>query len=482
MTWLEVRVKSSTGRPSGTPAGSRPSFPERAGAVASIICLAIALLVLAINAVLRIGAVVLALAGLLACVTACWYVVARRGVVRALAAIAALIALGAFIAGVVLTVISGWIVLTVAVLGAISVLSARFALGRTPKAIRSATRSSRAKVAKAKAEAAGLDDTAPVLIMNLKSGGGKAEQCGLPDECVARGIRPVTLQRGDDLVGLAEEAVAGGASAIGMAGGDGSQAAVASVAARRQVPFVCVPAGTRNHFALDLGLDRSDVVGALDAYEDQIERQVDLAEVNGRTFVNNCSLGLYAKVVQSPEYRDAKIRTAAEMLPDLLGPDAESLDLRFAVPGGQEFATAHLILVSNNPYQLAHPGGRGTRERLDLGELGIVAVQVSDAGDARNFMMLELTGQVQRFPGWQEWTAEEFTVGSRGPIEVGIDGEAMVLDPPLRFETRPGALQVWLPKQALRVSPAARAVRLLARSTAADLMSVAAGAQPARIA
>ena len=97
-------------------------------------------------------------------------------------------------------------------------------------------------------------------------------------------------------------------------------------------------------------------------------------------------------------------------------------------------------------------------------------------------MMLELTGRVQRFTGWQEWTAAEFVVESAGPIEVGIDGEAVVLDPPLRFETRPGALRVWLPKHALKVSPAARAVRLLARSTAADLVSVAAGGQPARIA
>jgi diacylglycerol kinase family enzyme len=478
-----AQVKSSTRLASRTPADRRrPSFAERAGAIVAIVCVALALLVLAVNAVLRIGAVVLALAGLLACVTACWYVVARRGAVRALATFAALIALGAFITGVVLTVISGWIVLAVAALGVISVLSARYALGRTPKAIRSAARSARAKAAKVTAKVAGLDGTAPVLIMNLKSGGGKAEQCGLADECVARGIRPVILQRGDDLVGLAEDAAAGGASAIGMAGGDGSQAAVASVAARHQLPFVCVPAGTRNHFALDLGLNRSDVVGALDAYGDQIERRVDLAEVNGQTFVNNCSLGLYAKVVQSPEYRDAKIRTAAEMLPDLIGPDAEPLDLRFAAPGGQKLTTAHLILVSNNPYQLAHPGGRGTRERLDLGMLGIVAVQVSDAGEARNFTMLELTGQVQRFAGWQEWTSEGFTVGSGGPIEVGIDGEAMLLEPPLRFETRPGALRVWLPKHALRVSPAARAVRLLARSTAADLMSVAAGGQPARIA
>jgi len=386
-------VTRSGGLASGASAGGqRPSLLERAGAIVSIVCLALALLVLALNAVLRIGAFVLALAGLLACVTACWYIVARRGAVRWLAAAAALIALGACIAGLVLTVISVWIVLAVAALGIISVLSARYALGRTPKAIRSATRSAMAKAAKAKAEAAGLDGGAPVLIMNLRSGGGKAEQCGLADECVARGIRPVVLRRGDDLIALAEEAVAGGASAIGMAGGDGSQAAVASVAARHQVPYVCVPAGTRNHFALDLGLDRSDVVGALDAYADQIERHVDLAVVNGQTFVNNCSLGLYAKVVQSPEYRDAKIRTAAEMLPDLIGPDADAIDLRFSVPGGDEFSTAHLILVSNNPYQLAHPGGRGTRERLDLGELGIVCVQVSDAADARNFMMFELTG------------------------------------------------------------------------------------------
>ncbi|MGN6792015.1 MAG: diacylglycerol/lipid kinase family protein [Streptosporangiaceae bacterium] len=476
-------MASSTGVASRTSADrQRPSFLERAGAIVSIICLALALIVLALNAVLRIGAVVLALAGLLACVTASWYVVSRRGAVRWLAAVAALVALGAFIAGLVLTVISVWIVLAVAVLGIISVLSARYALGRTPRAIRSATRSAMAKAAKAKAEAAGLAGEAPVLIMNLKSGGGKAEQCGLADECVARGIRPIVLKRGDDLVALAERAVAGGASAIGMAGGDGSQAAVASVAARHQVPYVCVPAGTRNHFALDLGLDRSDVVGALDAYADQIERQVDLAVVNGQTFVNNCSLGLYAKVVQSPEYRDAKIRTAAEMLPDLIGPEADPRDLRFSVPAGEEFSSAHLILVSNNPYQLAHPGGRGTRERLDLGELGVVAVQVGDAAEARNFMMYELTGKVQRFAGWQEWTSEEFTVDSGGPIEVGIDGEATVLDPPLHFETRPGVLRVWLPKHALRVSPAARAVRLLAHSTAADLVSVAAGSQPARIA
>jgi len=145
-----------------------------------------------------------------------------------------------------------------------------------------------------------------------------------------------------------------------MAGGDGSQALVASVAARHDVPHVCVPAGTRNHFALDLGLDRTDVVGALDAFTDGVERRIDLAAVNGRMFVNNASLGLYAEIVQSPDYRDAKVKTAASILPDLLGPDTAPLDLRYTGPDGQRHPTAQLILVSNDPYQLDYPGGRGT--------------------------------------------------------------------------------------------------------------------------
>ena len=118
--------------------------------------------------------------------------------------------------------------------------------------------------------------------MNLKSGGGKAERFELVDECRARGIEPVVLEPGDDLLELARDAIDGGADVIGMAGGDGSQALVASVAAERDVPMVVIPAGTRNHFALDLGLDRDDVVGALDAYGEARERTIDLADVNGR--------------------------------------------------------------------------------------------------------------------------------------------------------------------------------------------------------
>ena len=175
----------------------------------------------------------------------------------------------------------------------------------------------------------------PVLFFNPRSGGGKAERFSLADEARARGIEPIELKPGDDLETLVRGAIDRGADALAMAGGDGSQAIVAALAAERGLPYACVPAGTRNHFALDLGVDRDDVVGALDAFVDGGERTVDLAEVNGRVFVNNVSLGLYAEAVQREGYRDAKLRTLLDTVPDMLGPGGSELDLRWTSPSGQ---------------------------------------------------------------------------------------------------------------------------------------------------
>ena len=426
--------------------------------------LAAALVLLLIGAALNWGAVLAAFVALLICATAGWYAVSRRGVVRVIALVVVVVAVAALGAGLSFADINGWLAALVVVLVALSVLAARYALERTRRHLRAETAHLRVGPAEH-----------PVLLMNPKSGGGKVGRFHLESECRKRGIEPVVLQPGDDLLQLAEDAVARGADVIGMAGGDGSQALVASVAARHDVPHVCVPAGTRNHFALDLGLDRNDVVGALDAFGDAIERRIDLAAVNGRTFVNNASLGLYAEVVQSPGYRDAKVRTAASILPGLLGPDATQLDLRYTGPDGQAYPTAQLILVSNDPYQLDYPGGRGTRARIDRGVLGIVAVQIASADEARRFAALEAAGQVRRFPGWVEWTAPRFEVGSAGPVRVGVDGEALTMDPPVVFESRPGALRVRLPRHALRLSPAARTVHVLSGSTIAELGRVAAG-------
>jgi diacylglycerol kinase family enzyme len=147
-----------------------------------------------------------------------------------------------------------------------------------------------------------------VLLMNPRSGGGKVERFALEDEARKRRFTPIMLRCGDDLRTLAEQAAEQGADVIGMAGGDGSQALVADVARRHDLPFVCVPAGTRNHFALDLGLDRDDVAAALGAYGTAVERRINLALLGDRVFVNNASLGVYATIVRSDAYRGREAR------------------------------------------------------------------------------------------------------------------------------------------------------------------------------
>ena len=200
---------------------------------------------------------------------------------------------------------------------------------------------------------------APVLLVNPLSGGGKAQQHDLVARCRACNIEPLLLGPGDDIAAVATAATLRGADVIGMAGGDGSQAAAAAVAAEHNLPFVVVPAGTRNHFALDLGVDPDDVIGSLGAFFGGEERRVDLARVNGRVFVNNASMGLYGRLVQSRQYRQAKVRTAIELLPELLGPRAAPFDLRFTDAEGSDHPGAQLLLVSNNRYEPGPLGARG---------------------------------------------------------------------------------------------------------------------------
>ncbi len=288
----------------------------------------------------------------------------------------------------------------------------------------------------------------PVLFFNPRSGGGKAERFALADEARARGIEPIELKPGDDLETLVRGAIDRGADALAMAGGDGSQAIVAAIAAERGLPYACVPAGTRNHFALDLGVDRDDVVGALDAFVDGGERTVDLAEVNGRVFVNNVSLGVYAEAVQREGYRDAKIRTLLDTVPDMLGPGGSERDLRWTSPSGDLHHAGAMVLVSNNRYRLGRAVGSGTRPRIDDGLLGITVV-AEPSGDSKGGWPLQRP--------LREWSAPGFEVDADSPVPAGIDGEALVLDPPLRFRIRPGVLRVRIAREHPGASPSALA-------------------------
>ena len=395
---------------------------RRLAAIASLALLAASVVLAVVVAVQRFPRGLTVLACVVVALLAAWWALVHRGAVRYAAAVGA----GVLLAGaVVLVVLEGRVLEDVLILAALvlSLAAAR-----------------RVFTVHVRLPAAAAPKRA-VLFYNPKSGGGKAERFEVAREARARGVEPVELHLGDDLATLVRDAIDNGADAVGVAGGDGTQAIVAAIAAERGLPYVCVPAGTRNHFALDLGVDRDDVVGALDAFTKGGERVVDLAEVNGRVFVNNVSLGVYAEAVQREGYRDAKLRTIAETMPTVLGAGGDALDLRFTGADGREHKTSAVVLVSNDPYRLGRALASGTRPRLDAGVLGITVLGADAAAGGQKRV--------------EQWSATSFEVGSDAPVAAGVDGEALKLDPPLRFRTRPQALRVRIAPQHPGASPSA---------------------------
>jgi diacylglycerol kinase family enzyme len=255
------------------------------------------------------------------------------------------------------------------------------------------------------------------------------------------------LDHGLDLAELARDAIARGADCLGMAGGDGSQALVASIAVEHDLPFVCVAAGTRNHFALDLGLNRGDPRQSVYAFRDAIERRIDYATVNDRFFVNNVSLGVYATIVQQEGYREAKAATTRRLLPELLGDAQQPFDLSFTTPDGTDVDGSFLIMVSNNPYVLGASPDTSQRLRLDTGKLGVFAVTAATGAQAAEVLMLALAGQGSRSGHAFEFSCETLEIRSRsGTAFAGIDGEALELVTPMVFRSHPEGLRLLVPE------------------------------------
>jgi diacylglycerol kinase family enzyme len=436
---------------------------RRLSAIVALVAVVAMLAVAVVSLVEHPLVLVVALACLGLMVAAAAYAVTRAGGRRAAAIGVAVLAMGAPLALVVVYGRLPQLLLLIALVMLVGA-AARHGLGRDLRSLKSGPTPGVAVAAANR----------PVLLLNPRSGGGKVERFNLVDQARRRGIEAIVLGPGDDLRQLAERAVAGGADVLGMAGGDGSQALVAGVAGAHDVGFVCVPAGTRNHLAMDLGLDLNDVVGSLEAFGAAMERRIDLGLVNERVFVNNVSMGLYARIVRSPAYRDDKTGTALELLPGMLGPHATPFDLRFTGPDGTQQTDVHLILVSNNRYELGRPEGFGSRRRLDAGILGIVAARLQSPGEAAEFARRHATGPTRRPAGWAEWTDTSFAVGSGQPVELAVDGEAMLLDPPIRFRIAAQALRVRIPRHAPGYSPAA-AVPTPGWSTITALWQTAAG-------
>jgi diacylglycerol kinase family enzyme len=374
-----------------------------------------------------VALVLVGLAGLALTAAGVWWALAHKGLVRGLAVALALAA------PLTVLILYTSARLTWVVLLALGLLALAMAAGRA--ALR------RDAIPERLPEYDVPPPRRPYLIMNPRSGGGKVTRFGLKDKAEALGAEVAVLEGPGtvDVGELARQAVADGADLLGVAGGDGTQALVAGVAAEHGIPLLVISAGTRNHFALDLGLDRDDPSRCLDALRNGVELHVDLGFIADRPFVNNASFGAYAAVVQSPAYRDDKARTTTDMLPRLLaghqGPRLVARAGTVTIQGPQA------VLVSNNVYGMGDIAGLGRRARLDRGTLGLFAVTVTSAVQAAGL----LAGTHSR--GLTRLAAPQIVVDAdTAQIPVGVDGEALLLDPPVRCTVQPAALRVRVPR------------------------------------
>jgi diacylglycerol kinase family enzyme len=387
-----------------------------------------AIVVLVIGGAKSVGVLVAGVVGLGLTFAGVWWFLSNRGLLRWVGAV---VAVAAPVCVIVLYIAQHlvWAVLLVVVLNAVAVAAGRAAM-------------TRGRPAAHMPEHHTPPPHRPFMIMNPRSGGGKVGTFALDSKAAALGAQ-VSLIEGPgevDVAGLARDAVADGADLLGVAGGDGTQALVAGIAADHGLPFLVISAGTRNHFAMDLGLDREHPDAGLEALTDGVELCLDLGLIGDRTFVNNASFGAYAGIVQSPAYRDDKRGTILQMLPELLtGRSGPRLVVR--IDNTVTIEAPQALLVSNNPYESADLAGLDRRARLDTGALGVVAVTVDNTAQAMDLVRGRRSRGVRRF------LAHEVVIDAdTDQIPVGIDGEAVMMPTPVRCTIRPLALRVRVPR------------------------------------
>jgi diacylglycerol kinase family enzyme len=290
-------------------------------------------------------------------------------------------------------------------------------------------------------------DERDVLLVNPSSGDGSGPSA---DELTAAaaeiGVHVIELGEDDDLT-LVARSHAADALSLGMAGGDGSLGCVAAEAIRGDIPFVCIPFGTRNHFALDLGLDRDDPIGSLDAYRDRRERTVDFMAVGDRVVLNNLTFGVYADVVHSEGYRDAKFSESTRITRELLRGDRESDHMEIIDPEGVAHEAPFALVIANNSYGTnLGRSGFGRRATLEGGVLEVSLVDADTGWDLASLLWAAAVSDTPDHDSFTQWTVQELDLATnQATIRAGIDGEAVTLEAPVQVRIVPGGLRLLVP-------------------------------------
>ena len=290
--------------------------------------------------------------------------------------------------------------------------------------------------------------TSSCLIINPSAGSAAALLGNLTRAARERGIRVRVLEPGEDARHAALEAAEDGAGSLAVAGGDGSVAAVAGAVVERNLPLVVVPTGTLNHFARDLGLDLLRPLRALDAFDaGHHERRVDVGRINGRPFINNVSLGVYAEMLGDPGYREDKLGVAQAKLQAAFSNPKLRRALRITPPDEAPLESIVAAVVSNNPYEFARWDRLGQRYRLDTGTLQVSVFDAGTLDELERLIAGTLLGAIEFRPALRHWASQRLETGVLGEVvRAGVDGEPIALEAPLRFSVDPSALRVLVPE------------------------------------
>ncbi len=295
----------------------------------------------------------------------------------------------------------------------------------------------------------------PYLIINPKSGNGRAIKAGIPDKAKAMGIKVKVTKKSDNITDLATKAVKSGVDVLGVSGGDGTLGAVATVALKHNLPLIVLPGGTRCHFARDVGLDPKQIVDALNCFKG-VEQKIDVGDINGRIFLNNASLGLYADVIDNKEYRDHKVATTRSTLQKLLAKQ-KFYPLKFKDKNGNQYNEAVQVLVGVNAYDTVNMFELGHRKNLTGKTLQITAI--TNLNDDLTKFLLKTAVLNKDFVqnnanSVKQWESSKFTVSApTKKIVVGVDGEREEYSTPVTIIIKPGALRLMVLPEGIRSRP-----------------------------
>lgn len=293
----------------------------------------------------------------------------------------------------------------------------------------------------------------PILIINPKSGNGRAIKAGIDKKAAAAGIKVIITKRGDSIEGLARAEVARGADVLGVSGGDGTLGAVAKIALEHNLPLVALPGGTRCHFARDAGFEPERITDALESFTG-VETAVDVGDINGRIFLNNASFGLYADIVDNPEYREHKVATSRKVLQDILEDNGKAYSLQFRDHENNKHQQAVLILVGVGPYETLNLLELGHRKSLSSGKLQISVVTRLDDATVKHLLgglPFKKNASTKMADNFLQWEVSKFSLSSKSAkLVVGVDGEREEYSSPVKISLLPGKLRLMMPAEGMR--------------------------------